>query len=127
MHTNPSTLNLAQVISIMYLFEEMARELIEGAPRELKPYSVASPPNLVYGWTVETSNPSAAIAWHTDFEGAKFSAICQCEPGETSMEIAGEGEIVYGGVGSFIIFPSTTPHRSLRSEGSAWKLAGFFA
>jgi hypothetical protein len=92
MHTNPSTLNLAQVISIMYLFEEMARELIEGAPRELKPYSVASPPNLVYGWTVETSNPSAAIAWHTDFEGAKFSVICQCEPGETSMEIAGEGQ-----------------------------------
>ena len=127
MHTNPSTFYRAQVISIMYLFEEMARELIELPPWPLNPYSLASPPSLFHGWMVETSNPSATFTWHTDHINATYSVICQCEPSETSIEIYGQGELIYGGVGSFIVLPSASPHRSLRNEGSAWKIAGFFA
>lgn len=112
----------------MYLFEEMGREVSERASRGLIPYPSASPPKLVYGWMIDTSSSSAKLTWHTDHEKAMYSVICQCDPTETSLEIAKEGEIFYGGVGSFIMFPSSRPHRSLRSEGaSTWKIAGFFA
>ena len=73
----------------------------------------------------------ASLGWHSDDDDAYDSVICAISPGNSSIAIAGVGEVHYLGVGSFIMFPSFLYHRTLRVEpavedGAAWKLAAFF-
>ena len=73
----------------------------------------------------------ASLGWHSDDDEASASVICAISPGNSSIAIAGVGEVHYKGVGSFIMFPSFLFHRTLRVEpggedGAAWKFAGFF-
>ena len=80
---------------------------------------------------------SAAFGWHPDNHAEldaksgpyiEYAAVCQLSEGQTSMAVAGFGELEYKGPGSFSIFPACMLHRTMRrGDGKAmWKMAIFF-
>jgi len=131
-------LGAAFIIAYVFLLEEMKREVLK-----LR----GSCGDLVDSHTPNSANPYAKFVWHTDNHAEldtppgpyiEHSVTCQCSPGRASMAVAGkQGDLMYQGVGSFIVFPAWALHRTKivkpdchcsrqSCNCSLWKMAGFF-
>ena len=132
-------LGAAFIMAYVFLVEEMKKEVMRVH---------GSCGDLIDSHTPNSNNPYANFIWHTDNhaelnnpgEGPfiEHTVTCQCSPGRASMAVAGAGDLLYKGVGSFIVFPAWSLHRTKRVEAicdcssspcscSLWKMAGFFA
>ena len=117
-------LGAAFVIAYAYLMEQMQQET-QGGP-------------VVDSHGVDSVNPFSAFGWHPDDHAEQdakpgpyieHTVVCLCSPGQTSMAVAGYGEVEYPGVGGFVLFPAWALHRTrwVKPTGaSMWKIAGFF-
>ena len=129
----------AFIIAYTFLLEEMQQEVVKlrGSCGE-----------LVDTHTPNSANPYANFVWHTDNHAEldtppglyiEHSVTCQLSVGRTSMAVAGKGELLYEGPGSFVVFPAWSIHRTkevepdcqckttkTRCKCTMWKMAGFF-
>jgi len=113
----------AFVIACVYLLEEAHRIAGAGILEDFH--------------LVDTANPNASFkhhaddhAEHDDPPGAYIERSVGCllsTDVESSMAVAGIGEVKYGGQGSFVSFPAWAIHSSVPGEAAvAWKLVAFF-
>ena len=115
-------LGAAFVISCVHLLEA-ARAIADAG--ELEDFHLANAANPNASFNHHTDNH----AEHDDPSGAYIerSVGCLLSDVESSMAVAGIGQVNYGGQGSFVSFPAWAIHNSVPGDAAvAWKLVGFF-